>query len=100
MVCDYATDTAHLQSSHEQAVNCVSLLMPQYSNNNFALGLINGVLSDYQSHNPKVGQVHQINLEDFSFLLRFQGRTLRSMGSQWDTDFLETEIMRLVSHVR
>lgn len=99
LACNYSREGALLQSSHEQAVTLVPLTAPQYSNNQAALGLINGILLEHHSNSSETGHVYQLSLEDLSLLLRFQNRTVRSLGAQWDLIIWEKELIRLVSLV-
>jgi hypothetical protein len=75
-------------------------LAHRFSSNKVALGSINRVLYNYYSSNPETGEVFQLDLEDLNMLLRFQNRTVRHIGSQWDLDVWEFELMRLVSLVK
>jgi hypothetical protein len=99
VACNYATESAHLQSSHEQTVTFEPLVTPQVSTNTAALGSINGALCGYHSSHPEAGYDFQLSLEGLSLVLRFQNRTVHSIGHQWDLGIWETELMRLVSLV-
>ncbi|KAE9366302.1 hypothetical protein N431DRAFT_419491 [Stipitochalara longipes BDJ] len=95
--CTYATGVGQLQSSHEQPITYTLIDSPQLSNNNSVLGLINGALREYNSRSPEINHIFQLNHEGLSLLLRFQNRTVHSIGSQWKIGIWEKEFIRLAS---